>query len=76
MLQYVPRATITPSVKMGYKNVCFSGSAQSNYSHSVDQVDAQTFKPKQIMTSLEHHVLMSQQHRGFQLMTFMSALKG
>ena len=59
MSWYVHGAAISPFVK-GVINVYFSVSAQSDYSHSVDQVHVHTFLPKQLMMSSEHCVVTSQ----------------
>ena len=40
------------------------------------QLTCTDFPPKQIMTWSECHVVMSWWHKGFQMITFMSALKG
>ena len=62
--------------KKGNQSIHFGISAQGDYFHSVDEAHAQTFLPKQIMASSECHVVMSQWCKGFQMMTFMSVLKG
>ena len=62
--------------KKGKHGICFGISARGNYYHSVDQVHAQNFLPKLIMILLEHCVVMFQWYKGFQMTTFMSALKG
>ena len=73
---YMPGAAISPFVKMCKQSVCFGISAQSDHFHSVDQVHVQTFPSKLIMTSSECPVVTSQWCKGFQMMTFMSTLRG
>ena len=64
-----------PSWKGVKQSVCFGIFAQRDHSHSVDQVHAQTFLPKLIMTSLEHCMVTSWRCKGFQ-MIFTSVLRG
>ena len=61
MSWYAPRAAISHFAlyKRGNQTIHFGISVQSDYSHSIEQVHALSFLPKQIMMSLEHHVVIS-----------------
>ena len=73
--QYVPGAAISPSPKGGTTASTLVSPLRATVSALLTG-HMQWFLPKQIMMSLEHHVVMSQWCEGFQMMTFKSVLKG
>ena len=77
MLRYVPGATISPSTKGGLEHLLQHLYLYSEWLLLISWPGTcADFPKKQIMISLEHHVVTSKWHKGFRMMTYMWVLKG